>query len=374
MNNCYLCGVVLTKENGSKEHIILNSIGGRLKSNKLLCKTCNSDFGHTADSELAHQLSFWASFLQVKRENGQHPIIKGGKTEGGKEYHLKDGTTPVLPKPKFERNIENGEVKYQIEARNEKELIDMLTGLRKKHPELDVEAAKQYFRWNEEYLDEPLSYQTTIGGELAFKSIVKSAVNYYIFSKNETENVKHLFDYLKGTSVVKVCGHYHASKPAYQKESNEIIHLIHLVGDKSTKLLYCFVEFFSAYSFMVILSENYTSKNFSSTYCYNLITNKEVAKSVKLKIRKDKIKDIITPTIDHLPIVRSKLNRIMRIAMKSQNEQQINKIVRKSIERVFERHKEEKFITEQMINEFSEDVAQSYVKFAFRGQYAKKGA
>ena len=40
MNNCYLCRQVLSKENESVEHIIPNSIGGRLKSKKLLCKKC----------------------------------------------------------------------------------------------------------------------------------------------------------------------------------------------------------------------------------------------------------------------------------------------------------------------------------------------
>ena len=54
MPHCYLCGVLLDKSNSSVEHIIPNALGGDLKSRQLLCKKCNSDIGHQADSELAN--------------------------------------------------------------------------------------------------------------------------------------------------------------------------------------------------------------------------------------------------------------------------------------------------------------------------------
>lgn len=82
MTTCYLCDEFLTAaaDNISKEHIILNAIGGHLKSKELLCKTCNSKFGEDADSELANQLLFLSSYLQVKRDSGENQIIKGAKT------------------------------------------------------------------------------------------------------------------------------------------------------------------------------------------------------------------------------------------------------------------------------------------------------
>lgn len=371
MDKCYLCDSVLSADNVSKEHILLNSIGGRLKSNKLLCKDCNSKFGHNADSELASQLSFLSGFLQVKRDKGEHPIIKGGKTENGEEYHLKDGTKPIMAKPKFDKYEVNGEVKYHIAARNERELIDILTGLRKKHPELDIEAAKQHFNWREEYLDEPISYNTTIGGDLAFKSIVKTAINYYIHTQQDIEQVKHLFDYLKDKVELKIGKHFYPEKPIYKKESNEIVHLIHLVGNKHTKLLYCYIEFFSAYSFLVVLSDNYTNKNFSSTYCFDIFKGQEIQKEVKLKLDREKVDEIYKLTKDDFLTITNKLDRVMRIAMKMQADKEISNIIHKSVERVFQKHKDEKLVTEQMISELSNDLAHSYVKFAFRGQGQK---
>lgn len=234
----------MTDKNRSKEHIILNSIGGHLKSKELLCKTCNSTFGHETDGELSRQLAFLSSYLQVKRDSGENPIIKGAKTKDGKEYHLLNGTKPVISKPEFNKKIEDGEVKYLITARNEKELIKiLLNGLQKKHPEFDLELARQKFQSKEEYLSEPLSYGMKIEGGLAFKSILKTAINYYIYSQEENTQVDHLFKYLKGEDNLKVSKHYYPTKGIYKKKSNEVVHLIHLYGNKHSKLLYCFIEF-----------------------------------------------------------------------------------------------------------------------------------
>lgn len=370
MTTCYLCDELLTAsaDNISKEHIILNAIGGHLKSKELLCKTCNSKFGEDADSELAKQLLFLSSYLQVKRDSGENQIIKGAKTADGREYHIVDGSKPTLAKPKFEKKIENGETKYSIAARNESELIKMLTGLRKKHPELDLELAKQKFQWQEEYLDEHLSHDMTIGGDLAFKSIVKSAVNFYIHTQGEKEQVKHLFNYLKGNEDLKIGKHFYPTKPIYKRDNNEIIHLLHLYGNKHSKLLYCFIEFFSSYSFLVLLSDNYDGKNISATYCYDLQRNKEVTKEVTLKLKKEEVTEIYKMTKNDFATITKKLTRVLDIVNKIQTDNEISNLIRKSIDKVFDKYKHEPVITEQMINEFSEEVSLAYVRFAFRGK------
>ena len=51
VNKCFVCGTVLTEENSSDEHILLNALGGHIHSKKLLCKRCNSVLGTTSDEE-----------------------------------------------------------------------------------------------------------------------------------------------------------------------------------------------------------------------------------------------------------------------------------------------------------------------------------
>jgi hypothetical protein len=367
MENCYLCNIKLSKETWSKEHILLNSIGGRLKSKNLLCSTCNSKFGQEADSELSSQLLFLSSFLNIKRENGENPIIKGAKTKDGKEYDILNGGAPSLAKPTFESFVDNDKIQYSISARNEKELINMLKGLSRKHPEFDLEEAKKEFKWHEEYLNEPLNHEMQIGGELAFKSITKTAVNYYIYVQSDINEVSHLFKYLRGEEELKICKHFYPIKSIYRKDSNEIVHLIHLFGSKQKRLLYCFVEFFSSYSFIILLSDNYCGKNVNSTYCYDILKNQEVIKNVNLKLKREEIESIYKLTKNDIEVIVQKLNRILRIGEKIQTEKIINNIASKTIKKVYEKHKHELFFTKEMMNDICQELANEYVKYAHRG-------
>lgn len=81
--NCYVCDVELIKENETEEHIILNAIGGKLKSKKLICKVCNSNFGGRIDDSLAKQLNPIANLLNIKRERGkpQNETVKCGERD-----------------------------------------------------------------------------------------------------------------------------------------------------------------------------------------------------------------------------------------------------------------------------------------------------
>lgn len=369
MNACYLCLEELSKNNSSREHILLNAIGGRLKSDKLLCKDCNSKFGHEADTELARQLLFLSSYLNIKREKGSNPIIKGAKSKDGKTYNLINGFTPVLSKPTIESKTKEGITNYTINARNEQDLINMLKRIQKKEPKFDIELAKKNAIRREEYLSEPISVDLNIGGDLAFKSLVKIAVNYYIFSRNEKDEVNHLFNYLKGLEELKIGKHYYPENSIYIQEEKEVIHLIHLVGDKNRNLLYAFIELFSSYSFIILLSTEYQGKEFASTYCYDVIENKKIEKKVSLNISKDEMDQIIMMTRNDFEIIQKKVSRVMKIGYDIQNRIGVNKLIGKTIESVFnKKYKGQTIVTEEMIRDFSSEIALAYVKFISRGK------
>ena len=49
---CALCGVLITEENNSKEHIIPNAIGGKKKISNFICEECNNRSGNEWESDL----------------------------------------------------------------------------------------------------------------------------------------------------------------------------------------------------------------------------------------------------------------------------------------------------------------------------------
>lgn len=98
MARCIVCGCELNDSNSTEEHILLNAIGGHLKSKELLCKQHNSVFGEECDAELANQLQVLSSNFQVQRQRGKNPAIEG-TTSSGERYRIENGITPVKVKP-----------------------------------------------------------------------------------------------------------------------------------------------------------------------------------------------------------------------------------------------------------------------------------
>ncbi|WP_284464585.1 HNH endonuclease [Chryseobacterium sp.] len=368
MELCYSCNEKFTDSNSSQEHILLNSIGGRLKSKNLLCKDCNSKFGYKSDRELSKQLQFLANYLNIKREKGENQPLKGLISESGKKYNLTDGSKPSLSKPEIEIEKQHDQINYSISARDEKELIGILNGIKKKHPELNIDEAKKHFKWKEEYLTESLTHNMAIGGNLAFKSIVKTAVNYYIFIRNEKSQIEHLLPYLKDNEELSVVHHFHPKALPFKKEIEEVSHTIHLVGNKHEKALYCFIEFFSCYSFLVLLSDNYIKENFVSTYTYDVIQNKIIDRKVKLLLKSDFIKESIRNPELNFKVVKQKLDRVMQIGDKIQNKKQVSIIIENSVQKIFERFSHESKITEQMIDDLSNEVSIEFAKYLHRNQ------
>ena len=364
--NCYICEDPLDDSNKSKEHVLLNAIGGRLKSTDLLCSKCNNEQGSDADKHLAEQLAFWSSFFNVKRDSGKNALIKGGKGKSGKTYHLKDGTKPILANPEFNKEVNGNEVTYSLTARDDKEMKSMLEGIKKKHADFDVEKAMDNAQYIEEYLNEPIKFQTVVGGEKSFPSILKTAINFFILNGGRRKDIEDLIPYLNGKTLTTQVKHFHPKKSVYKKDANEIIHMIHMVGSKGKKVLYCFVELFSSFSFLVMLSDNYEGSSLSKTYAYDVLNRKEVTKMVDLKMDKKKFSTISVIEKSDFESINKKILRAFKIGDKKHRDAEVSNLVHRVVERIFTRYSHEKYFTEEMLNALSRELALEYVKFTFR--------
>ncbi|MGK7940736.1 MAG: HNH endonuclease [Crocosphaera sp.] len=101
MTKCYVCEKEITEENQYNEHIIVNAIGGKLKSKNLICSNYSPDFD-SIDTELAKQLNLITCHLDVKRERGNKKIPKTTATivATGEEIFIEPGGKPVFKNPK----------------------------------------------------------------------------------------------------------------------------------------------------------------------------------------------------------------------------------------------------------------------------------
>lgn len=362
---CFNCGDELTDENRTIEHIILDSIGGRLKSSRVLCIACNSHFGDTFDAALANQMKFFTAHLQVRREKGGIPRLKGGVGADGTEYYLDGGDTPVLAKPVFERTpIDNGTV-IKIIARSDKEMRQMLTGVKKKYPSFDVEEAMKQATKTIEQIDGYIKYETAFGGQDAFKSILKSAIGFYLHTGGSLDVVDELRTELSNPTPTSKVRHFYPSESFYRKEAGEIIHLLHLKSNRHEKTLYCIVEFFSIFSYVVTLSTDYKGPKVDKTYAFDVLRNQELSKQVTDRINKE---FLLSPDqgISNLSLVQQKADRVMRIVDEKRLKKRWDELLDNTVTDVFEnKYGHERLVTKEMTNEFVKRLSHGMVELMF---------
>lgn len=233
--NCYSCNDPLTAENESDEHVISNAIGGRLKSKNLLCKKCNDEFGNSIDAHLVKQLAFFSAFLNVARDRGEHPTYRGATNSKGESFDLVKGRKPAMAKPSVEIINDGNAKKYNIRARNPKELERILKGFQRKFPSFDVAEAMKKAKSSSEYMQEPLSINTTIGDPISHRAICKIAVNYFLYSEGKLQHVNHLIPFIKGKRDLQVVEIFVPTNIPYESQPEEIDHLIFIQGNSSEK-------------------------------------------------------------------------------------------------------------------------------------------
>ena len=139
MGLCALCEATITAEKDSEEHLIPNALGGRRKVSGFLCRDCNSATGDSWDAELAEQL-LPLCLLDISRERGEPPSLRVVTSAGERLTIGPNGTlarsAPVLTRTRSP----SGKTHYHVEARTMHEARQILMDLKRKHPEIDVDA------------------------------------------------------------------------------------------------------------------------------------------------------------------------------------------------------------------------------------------
>ena len=253
---CYICGSSLNDNNSSEEHIFLNALGGKLKARNLLCKQCNSVFGDDIDSELARQFNFIANMLNIERDRGKPQSFDAVDCQDGTVYSLEPGGVPILKYPVIKKEIQKTKTRFTIRARDVKQWRAVAKGLKRKYPDIDNNKSLTNIKKERKYLDNELSFKIEFGGGKAFRSLCKSAINFYLYKDGNLANIRHLIPYLTGQRDDK-----RIVKPVYfeydpiPKKDDEVLHSIILRGDARENLLFAYIELFDFYKVLVKVSK-----------------------------------------------------------------------------------------------------------------------
>lgn len=297
--NCYFCGQILSRENESVEHIIPNSIGGKLKSKKLLCKDCNSKLGEKYDSEVSKMYNPSALFSRVKKDRNKNfkkerfykkdfnnmPFDiecnkKGIKVNINHVFKDKNNNificgTKEFVEEKYEELLKKGTLKNKTLKINDRMILNIQDMI---------------------YLNR----KDEIDYEKLFKSVLKTGIGFYLEKGNKIKEVesaikilsqKNNFENLK--SIVDV-------RRLWEK-TNYNYHSLWLFKNPITSKINCYILYFSQmcnHYFKVELSKEYKKNKFEfNFYLYNLTVNQE---EVRFFYFQNKIQKLLNESLEDL--------------------------------------------------------------------------
>src|SRR5262249_27851171 len=136
--------------------------------------------GHSWDAALAKQLNPLSLFFHISRQDGQPPAQDFPVAGGDTIRITADGLE--LPNPIITKTPTGTGDAIRVVARTVAEARDILSGLKRKHPEIDVDAVLASGVPTYSYLSNPVMMDLEIGGADAGRSIVKSALSLAVAS------------------------------------------------------------------------------------------------------------------------------------------------------------------------------------------------
>ena len=361
---CYCCNAPIKDENKSSEHIILNACGGRLKSDKLLCKDCNSLFGTRFDSHLAKSTNALANLLMINRDKGEPRPIRTKNSTTKEPYYLALGGKPIPAKPKIKRYEKDGQKRLDITAHSTEELEKVLKGLKRKHPNLDIEGALKAAKSRKVMDDGSYDIDGSIGGQEVFKSIAKSMINFYIHCNGHPKFVKPLIPYLLGKDEMDVVWMHYPDQPIFKPDTGEVSHVLKVVGNPKEKILYGYMELFNTHCFLVRLNSDYDGEDFNADYVYEVLTEKELDKKPELALTRAELHDLFqNKEAKPFENIQKRYARVINIAYRVQEKHQLGIILEEAIEEVLGKIPEDQPLDAETLKALNEEVAESVALF-----------
>ena len=280
---CAFCGATLTNSNTHREHVFPNAIGGRKTVVNFICSDCNNKTGADWDATLVEQLRPLCTMLNVNRpRGGNRPFVV--ETISGRKLAVNPDGSMTIAQPVFEKRQLDGKSEVTIHARTMREFKSMVAGLKKKHPQIDIDEVIKRADRKREYLREPYAIAPNVGGSLAGRAMIKSCLAMVYDAGLDIGHCKEAESYLlkEGTPCF---GHYNERDVVKNRPEETFFHCVHVCGDPNERQLLAYVEYFGWLRIVACLSNNYEGIAFSHCYAIDPVAGKELHLDIELVIK-----------------------------------------------------------------------------------------
>jgi HNH endonuclease len=143
---CWGCRVLLNASNNSEAHIIPNALGGRLKPEGILCRTCNGELDLLADNALVAAFGAWPTLLDLPRDHRPNPP-KSVVSESGHTVRVTSSGPYTVTDVRYDKTaLSDGASSVTITAPIMKIARQKIRQAAKEFPHLDPAEAERHAR------------------------------------------------------------------------------------------------------------------------------------------------------------------------------------------------------------------------------------
>lgn len=331
---CIVCGEPITSGNDSKEHVFPNSLGGRLKVRDFIHKGCNNDSGRSWDAALAEQMHALCLIFGIVRERGETPSLATTTTAGERLTIQSDGSLRLTDPTFIKTDTEQGTA-ISFSARDESEARDMLTGLKKKHPDLDVEALLAKADRVTTYPEGAFHHKFTFGGTEGGRSMLKTAAAFARHAGIPTTACDLAAAYFRDEKVEPPFGYYSIADLVENRPVGVPLHCVAISGNPKTGLLLGYVEYFGAVRIVTCLSENYTGPALNSSYSIDPTTGSVHDLKITLPFDRAELQAIYNRERAPLDGYKAAMDAVLGPAMQRQQQESQSRAIADAVEYAF---------------------------------------
>lgn len=353
MSKCLICNEDLSESNKSDEHIIYNALGGILTSKELTCEKCNKYFGSRCEAQLAKELEIFANLLNIKRDRGDVRPIQGSTAT--QQYSINPGGKPSIVKPSITVKEEDGITKISIEARDREQAKEVLEGLKRKYPTIDVEKTLDQIQYESKYIEDFVHHNFSFGSKDFFRAIAKMI--FFLLKHKHSDayfDMSNVIAFLKNEIDYKEIYFYYPDKDIVIKPDKSVYHSIVIKSYPKHKLLLGFAELYNTVSLITVLSDDF-SEELQVTYVFDVINRTEVKSPTFNFPNIDRI------TLDYFFMhkippferIKTKWESFLKLVLERQEEAYSTELIERALNNSLKRYPEGTSITREMLDELT---------------------
>jgi hypothetical protein len=297
-----------------------------------LCRDCNSKTGDSWDAALAAQLLPLCLLMDISRERGEPPTLKV-ETTAGEKLTIGPNGSLSLSSPEFVATPSpSGGTQYQIKPRTMAEARRIVTDLKRKHPEIDVEATLASAQEVETYPQGAVGHNLSIGGELAGRSMVKSCLAWAFTCGIDWPACNRAIGYLRSPLNPPCFGYYHDTDLVEGRQTGVPFHCLAVDTDPTTGLILAYGEFFGFHRFVCLLGEVYEGPAIRKTYAIDPRTGKVLDLSVRITFSREDMEDIYAYKRTRLEDLKRDADAILGPMMQARMEAAQRQVISKALD------------------------------------------